>query len=253
MTKTTVINIAAQVLLRRGKPVEFVSRMYELPHGSQYKRGYKAPNEISSLNSLQSLRRYFPETKLIVGVRHPVKWFESWYNFKVRHEKKLEPAESMVGAHLPYQVQYHKNLAMLGKTNPKSSKEARILGMDNDVRPRTFRRMRNKVLLYDVSQPFDRNETRAKRFRMDLSDFIGLSTPLDAPKTRAQNESLNAGFAIDICDDKYVNLRMELIENGKLAAEWIQTYFMVHPDVTVSSPEYFREVLSTWSSDPCEE
>lgn len=28
--------------LRKGKPVEFVSRMYELPHGRQYKRGYKA-------------------------------------------------------------------------------------------------------------------------------------------------------------------------------------------------------------------
>jgi hypothetical protein len=46
---------------------------------------------------------------------------------------------------------------------------------------------------------------------------------------------------------------MELVENGLAAAEWMLTYFTVRSDVTVSLPEYFRNVLSTWSVDPCKQ
>jgi hypothetical protein len=41
---------------------------------------------------------------------------------------------------------------------------------------------------------------------------------------------------------------MEHVGNGMAAAEWKLTYFRVRPDVTVSSPEYFRNVLSTCQS-----
>jgi hypothetical protein len=168
-----------------------------------------------------------------------------------RNGKKLKPAERMVEKHLPFQVQYHKNLAMLGKTNPITDPvEVNLLGIEDDIHPCTFRRMRHKVLLYDVSQSFDMNESRANLFLNGLRDYIGLSTPVDRPKIR--QKSRDAGLAIDICDDKLINLRMELVKNGMATAEWIKTYyFMVHPpDVTVSSPEYFRNVLSTWSVDP---
>lgn len=239
--------------LRKGKPAEFVSKMYELPHGSQYKRGFKSPNEICTLRSLQSICMHFPDTRLIVGVRHPVKWFESWYNFQSRQGREQSPAEKLVGPDLPYQVQYHRNLAMLGKTNPKRDPvEAALLRIDKDMRRRAYRPMRNKVFLYDSSQPFDSNETRAELFRNDLSDFIGLSTPFAPPRTRLR-ESRNTHYAIDICDDKFTNLRAELIENGKEDANWIQTYFMVHPHVTVSSPEYFKQAISTWKDDPCDD
>jgi hypothetical protein len=111
--------------------------------------------------------------------------------------------------------------------------------------------MQNKMLLSDASQPFDRNKSHANLFPTDLSDYIGLSTPLDHPKIR--KKSRNAGLAIYICDDKLISLRMELVENGMAAAEWILTYFRVRPDVTVSSPEYFQNVLSTWSVNPCKQ
>jgi hypothetical protein len=81
--------------------------------------------------------------------------------------------------------------------------------------------------------------------------YIGLSTPLDHPKI--QKKSCNAGLAIYICDDKLISLRMELVKNGMAAAEWILTYFRVHPDVTVSWPEDFQNILSTWSVDPCKQ
>jgi hypothetical protein len=65
-----------------------------------------------------------------------------------RNGKRLEPAERMVVKHLPFQVQYHKNLAMLGKTNPITDPvEVNLLGIEDDIHPLTFRRMRHKVLL----------------------------------------------------------------------------------------------------------
>jgi hypothetical protein len=54
------------------------------------------------------------------------------------------------------------------------------------------------------------------------------------------------------CDDTYRDLRLRLLQVGKDAAEWIATYFLPHPDVTVSDPKHFRELLGTWSVDPCD-
>jgi len=66
--------------LQQGKPALLVSQLYNLPVGEKYKRGYKAPRDIELFKSLQSLRKYWPNTLLVVGVRHPVTWFESFYN-----------------------------------------------------------------------------------------------------------------------------------------------------------------------------
>lgn len=61
--------------LTHGRVVEMVRLLYDLPDG--YKRGYKAPNDIRTLVALNAIRTYWTRTKLIIGVRHPVKWFES--------------------------------------------------------------------------------------------------------------------------------------------------------------------------------
>ena len=50
------------------------------------KRGYKSPNHISRKRALDSIRIYWPHTKLILGVRSPVEHFESWYNYVVVRE-----------------------------------------------------------------------------------------------------------------------------------------------------------------------
>jgi hypothetical protein len=48
-------------------------------------RGYKCPGDIFSPNSLNLFRDVFPKTKLIIGVRHPVPWFQSLYNFRIQN------------------------------------------------------------------------------------------------------------------------------------------------------------------------
>jgi hypothetical protein len=67
--------------LMYGNVDTLISLLYfDLLPGSEYKRGYKNPGEITQPHILASFRRYWPRTKLLIGVRHPVKWFESLYN-----------------------------------------------------------------------------------------------------------------------------------------------------------------------------
>lgn len=47
-----------------------------LPRDPHFKRGIKCPKDLESPSALRNLAKYFPTTKLIVTVRHPVLWFE---------------------------------------------------------------------------------------------------------------------------------------------------------------------------------
>lgn len=123
--------------------------------------------------------------------------------------------------------------------------------MNKRFQPR--RRMTNKVFLYELSQVSDSNEMRARTYRHVLSDFLGLSQPLDPLLIHGDSESSSSDSAIDICDEKYTDLRAKLVENGKIASKWIRGYFLSLSDVTVSSPEHFEELLLQWSIDPCDD
>jgi hypothetical protein len=42
-----------------------------------YRRGYKGPSDVTQPHVIDYFRNYFPHTKLIVGLRHPIRFFES--------------------------------------------------------------------------------------------------------------------------------------------------------------------------------
>jgi hypothetical protein len=82
--------------LQTGQPAEMVRIMYELEPGFRYKRGYKAPRDITNAKALLAFAKYFPTTKLIIGLRHPVLWFQSFYNFRIRGGYSMPPAETLM-------------------------------------------------------------------------------------------------------------------------------------------------------------
>ena len=65
----------------RPKPAEMVSVLYSLPADRDYNRGYKAPMDILSPETIDTIAKCWPKTKLIVGLRHPIMWFESYYKY----------------------------------------------------------------------------------------------------------------------------------------------------------------------------
>ena len=62
--------------LNNRQPATLVRKLYtELPAGEDYLRGFKCPGHFSR-EPLRYFRQYVRKTKLIVGLRHPVRWFE---------------------------------------------------------------------------------------------------------------------------------------------------------------------------------
>jgi hypothetical protein len=242
--------------LRMGKPAELASQLYTLPAGSKYKRGYKAPHDISSIQALDSIAEYWPKCKLVVGLRHPVSWFESFYNFRVRKGYTMPPADSYIGkcpsdSHgvCIEEAQFHLHLNLLGKTNQTTADEKKLLKPLPSVVP-ALAPLHNQVFLYEISQLGDKDEARAYKYRRDLGNFLGLKHEI-SPIIH-KDESLNYHYDLDICEDRYRSLRRALMDTAKPASEWIRTYFMQSPEVVVSSPKFFNDLLLEWMEDPCD-
>jgi hypothetical protein len=241
--------------LHMGKPAEMVYQLYNLPAGSKYKRGYKAPNDIASIEALDSIAKYWPSSKLIVGVRHPVLWLESFYNFRLQGGFTMPPALSLIGkcTSESYSVctedaKFHLHLNRLGKTNQTSPDEKKLLTPSSSNVP--FRPLHNQVFVYDMSQLHDEDEARSYKYRRDLGNFLGLNHELSPIVYKAKSSNATKDF--DICEDRYRPLRRALMDIAQPASEWIRTYFMQSPDVIISSPEYFNELLLGWMDDPCD-
>jgi len=162
---------------------------------------------------------------------------------------KLPPAETFVGEKFPPGVRFHEHLARIGKTDLSDPKEYELLGR---TQPETKRlNLTGKVFLYEVAQPYDEDQNRVLAYCEDLSNFLGLSQMLEPMQAIRDDKRADYHYKIDVCKPKYKAVREELLEMGRNASQWLQEYFLVHPDVVVSSPEHFRTLVQTWGTDPC--
>jgi hypothetical protein len=117
----------------------------------------------------------------------------------------------------------------------------------------------NPVFLYELSQLSDTNITRAEIFRKDVQDFLGLQQSLPIlghhkPGKYVQNTTLQQQidqYKINICDDKYSDIRNELLVIAQESSIWIREVFINSPTVYVSSHDYFESLLEKWIIDPC--
>jgi hypothetical protein len=146
---------------------------------------------------------------------------------------------------------FHVHLDHLGKTARTTPEELALLGGD-DRRHHGLPRANNRVFLYESSQLHDANATRANQHLLDLQHFLGLSHPLSPIGAKGVKRDAVQPGMIDICDAQYKPIRVELMKNAVQASRWIREYFLSSPDVTVSSPEYFRRLLEEWMQDPCD-
>ena len=244
--------------LSLGRPAHAIEKLYKrLPEGD-YKRGYKSPFDITNKGgALDSLQTYWPQTKLIVGVRHPILWFQSFYNFRVMRGWDIpEPNQLLKRQVRGFSVaaaNFHVFLSRLGKTNMTAPEELEMKREFSKLLDPLPPRMPNKVFLYVMEQLADKNETRTAQFRRDLQAYLGFKEEIP-PLTSHNNQGKakpNDAY-IDICDSEYDNLRKELLKIARCASIWIRKYFLASEDVTVSSREYVEVILESWMHDPCD-
>jgi hypothetical protein len=268
--------------LMNREPQRLIHRLYlQLPKDATVKRGYKNPLDIRAPPSLHYLTQHFPNTTLVIGIRHPVLWFESLYNFKVQNlPKNVNPgmwgnANDLVGACADWNDThcvgtakgwFHVHLATLGKVPfPQEWKKEYPLYLanhDKDTPPSVV--VPNPVFLYESQQlVFDDDalDHNARQFRTDLQQLLGLneSLPKGMPRTKPDMEHFGKRLQkkkdqhkIKICDAQYQILRDELMSVARKTSVWIRNDFLKSPTVQVSSPDYFRKLLEGWMVDPCE-
>lgn len=274
--------------LMNRKPYLLIWKLYtQLPPDGpvHYVRGYKNPLDIRAPPSIQYLAKLFPKTLLIVGLRHPVLWFESLYNFKVQNlPPHVDPSvwgdpNSLIDACEDWKDQhcvgtakgwFHVYLAALGKVPfPEEWKNdyPRYLANVTLTTP-----VPNPIFLYETNQlrfeSIPNNSLKANynyysnQFRTDLQSLLRLDSPLDMGMSQAKPDMNHFNdrqqrrkdrHKIHICEEQYEPLRRALMVIARRSSEWIRHEFIKTPDVFVSSPDYFQSLMEKWEVDPCTE
>jgi hypothetical protein len=247
--------------------VPLIRDLYNKLPAGDYVRGIKCPMDLENTKlSMRNYQRVFPRANYIVGIRHPVLWFESFYNFRVHNRVPMKPADELIGrcgktsrGVCTFRGNFHLFLSNLGKTNMSDPNEIQYIGPKIRRSRDALETKTQKVFLYEVRQLSDPDPEREVQLLSDLQSFLGLQEPISSMiwfkpgKKHADSimEHVNER-KINICDEKYNNLREVLMEQSVNASTWISQYFVHAPDVFVSSKEHFANVLmKSWLRDPC--
>ena len=236
----------------------------ELPFKSNttsMQRAIKCPTSIWDARGLVKLSTIQNDLKLIVGVRHPVSWFQSYYNYRVTemHDKKVvikpPPPENLIGSNNWKGVstdgaRFELGLMQLGKIELEHKDLMTLAKAGRRIFPSKF-----KVFLYSIEQLEDDNEARSKAFRYDLQKFLGLKNEIESiPRSNVNHfvgESKHPE-TVNICEAMYEKLRSILVKGGIKTNRWIRSEFIHHMDVTIGGKNHFLRLIDTWESDPCQ-
>jgi hypothetical protein len=190
--------------------------------------------------------------------------FESFYNFRLQNGIPMPPAETLIGRCrkksnnvCTNRANFHVFLVNFGKTNFTQVDELALIDADmrKAVNPVPTRR---RVFLYEISQLS--HPQRESQFRKDLQHFLHLQIPIDPfvwfkPGKNQTNERIDikqfSGNKINICEDRYMELRKVLLHHADQASRWIRGYFLNANGVVVSSRRHFEQILQSWEIDPC--
>lgn len=194
------------------------------------------------------------------SLRHPVLWFESFYNYRIRFNYTLPDPEDLMDRCPPTarnvcleEIRYNDHLSRLGKTDRTDPEELNLLGpiRQNHI---DLPKMENPVFLYEISQMHETDESLNAQYRQDLQNYLGLKTPLEplTESEEAHGDHPNRDKEIDICAPEHASVHDELLQIARDSSLWIRHYFMQRPDVFVSSPDHFTALLEGWMTDPCE-
>jgi len=174
-------------------------------------QGFKLPEIIQEPLALRHIHQYWPETKLIVAVRNPMKWFRSFYNFRLtlgqQHlvgnnpnaligscisggrggrggRRQNEESKKILCSHMGA---FHVKLFRLGKTDMSSPEELNLLEPylsddDQDILDYTLDRSKRQVTVDDNNN--NNNNNLLPRMKNKIF-FIDLRQMSDSNKTRA--------------------------------------------------------------------
>jgi len=265
-----------------GRMPKFLQKMYSITPRVGTLKGYKSPNDLHHLPAVNNLATNFPTTKLLVGIRHPVHWFESLYNFRIQNVQphlldEFPHPEELVGRctrkrknTCTHKGEFALSLRNLGKTlhrneynledgtydlTPFEERMYEPSYHDKEL-PEIVKAVPNPVFLFEISQMKETPEQLTR----DIQEYLNLTQPFpsDLPHytpgrvwaTQAIQDAKDAR-KIDIC--KHPTVRKELMRMARVSSYWIRNYFVTSPGVFVSNRSHFNGMMERWMMDPCGE
>jgi hypothetical protein len=236
------------------KRLRHVLRLRQMNGTTTTTIGYKQSHDLyHPLITARNFAQVFPNSPLIVTLRHPVLWFESYWNFRHNNNGKnwtmpfyplkhvtqrrgnllrgIWTSDLHVGLGM-----FHHYLSQLGKTPQRNgTREMELLqyNMEPGEAEKLFPvpwKTPNRVFVILTEQLDDTSNTA--RLQRDLQTFLRLNTPFNElphvrPDTLYQSEELvNRSKKENICKPRYKELRAKLVEIGSIASEWVMDYFL---------------------------
>ena len=240
------------------------------------KNGIKCPAMVRLPSATENLMKLSNNTRLVVGLRHPIRWFESFYNYRLWEHYHYNMTDMEIIPH-PSELtnggkhwrivstvlaRYEEYLQQLDKV-PLSSSE--MIDMSNNAHTFWSRRLvpnPYKIFIYIDEQLKDENTNRRIQFQKDLQTFLGLRRPIidfgsimanaNTERQRQQQTTTTLSYEyIDICEVQYASIRNELLQQATKTRHWIRDKFIISEYVTISGRELFLSSLESWSDDPC--
>lgn len=236
--------------------------------GKDVIRGYRVG--LDHDDEYNALRTYWPKTKLVVVLRHPVRWFEDFCNRYIQTIKTpLVETNRLIGAcnRLGQTICTDKadvafSLLKLGKTMKGPSPLTRQILHENRLRQNMsgvhIPVHPNPVFLVTWEQLTGADMDKQTKLVNDLEYFLGVRS--DLPRLRLPLDERLLGTkmpkdpqtpSIDICESRYLPLRKALMDISQRSAQWILDDFLATTTVTCSQTDWFAEHLKTWMDDPC--
>ena len=233
-------------------------------------RGYRV--DLDHDDEFDALRTFWPKTKLIVVLRHPVRWFEDYFNryIETSSTPMLHPNRLIGSCHRIGQTVCTEKadvafpLLKLGKTMRNPTLRTREIVHENRLRQNlsgaTIPVHPNPVFLITWEQLTESNADKQKKLVEDLEYFLGVRSDLSFLRLPL-NARLFQNFAhkdphmknIDICESSFRPLRKALMDIGRRSSQWIQDDFLSTSTVACSQVDWFTSSLNTWMNDPCED
>ena len=264
-------DMAASEQCAIASPLQADARVHKLLDGTlnalssrpQMKRSFKCPTAMYNYKSIARMEKHSPNAKFVIGMRHPVKMLQSFYNYRITEikERGLDEAipslEKVLANDMPWKgvsmqsTRFELFLMQLGKTDVSAEHLTDLTRTNYDlaIKPTTF-----SVFLYTVDQLEDANEQRNHELRRHMQEYLDLKKPIEPFGHENTNHHVGKAAhaeSISICDNKWATVRAQLIEQGAKTAEWIRDHFIHSEDVQVANQEHFLETLQSWGSDPC--
>jgi len=237
-------------------------------HKTKTLKGTKCPRAIA--DDVSEFSTFLPRTNLIIGIRHPVLMYQSFWKMMARNQPIGSPAFNPY-KHTKIQrgglcrelcldrVRMHLYLAALGKT-PLNKEERKYLAPGDYDGGKNLRNknISNPIFLFDITQFSEEESSKLEidLFWNDLAKFLHVPDITNMTVSReSQNNDNRPKYSVDICAKKNDDLRALIMPYGYEMSIWLCDYLLVHvannSDVIIPDPDRFCKIIRGYSKDPC--